>query len=103
MTKIEISDGNLAKREYGSASDESDEIRADKSDTADGAWLKARANRIKQLLGSGIVLGLIFWAAYILVSSKKIDSVEVLTFELTIALIICFALAIHLRRTRISS
>jgi hypothetical protein len=103
MTKIEISDGNLAKREYGSVSDESDEIRADKSDTADGAWLKARANRIKQLLGSGIVLGLIFWAAYILVSSKKIDSVEVLTFELTIALIICFALAIHLRRTRISS
>jgi hypothetical protein len=103
MTKIEISDGNLAKREYGSVSDESDEIRADKSDTADGAWLKARANRIKQFLGSGIVLGLIFWAAYILVSSKKIDSVEVLTFELTIALIICFALAIHLRRTRISS
>ena len=103
MTKIEISDGNLAKREYGSVSDESDEVRADKSDTADGAWLKARANRIKQLLGSGIVLGLIFWAAYILVSSKKIDSVEVLTFELTIALIICFALAIHLRRTRINS
>ena len=103
MTKIGISEGNLAKPEYGSVSDESDEIRADKSDTADGAWLKARAKRIKQLLGSGIVLGLAFWATYIVVSSKKIDSVEVLTFELTIALIICFALAIHLRRTRISS
>jgi hypothetical protein len=103
MTKIEISEGNLTTPEYESKSEESREIRADKPDVADWPWPKVKSRRSQQLVGSGIVLGLIFWAAYILVSSKKIDSVEVLTFELTIALIICFALAIHLRRTRISS
>jgi len=79
MTKIPISEGNATTPEYNSESEE----------------------RIQQLLGSGIVLGLIFWAAYIVVSSKKIDSVDVITFELTIALIICFAMAIHLRRASV--
>ena len=93
MTKIGINEGNLAKPQYGSVSDESYEIMADKSDTADGPWLKARAKRIKQLLGSGIVLVLAFWATYIVVSSKEMDSVDVIAFELTIATIICFAIA----------
>lgn len=101
MTKIGINEGNLAKPQYGGVSDESDEIRADKSDRADGSWLKARAKRIKQLLGSGIVLVLAFWATYIVVSSKEMDSVDVIAFELTIATIICFAIAEHLRRTSV--
>jgi len=101
MTKIGISEGNLTKPEYGSASDESDEIRADKSDTADGPWPKVRSTRVKQLLGSGIALVLSFWATYIVVSSKEMDSVDVIAFELTIATIICFAIAVHLRRTSV--
>ncbi|MGZ5561491.1 MAG: hypothetical protein ACXWER_03155 [Halobacteriota archaeon] len=102
MTRIKISEGNLAEPEYGSESKESGVIRADNPNTADWAWSKVRSKRIMQLLGSGIVLGLIFWAAYIVVSSKKIDSVDVLTFELTIAFIICFAIAVHLRRSSVS-
>jgi hypothetical protein len=102
MTRIRISQGNLAESEYGSESEESGEIRADKSNTADWVLSKARSKRIIQLLGSGIVVGLIFWAAYIVVSSKKIDSVDVITFELTIAVIICFAIAVHLRRSSVS-
>jgi len=101
MTKIEISEGNATTPEYDSESEESSEVRADKLDMADWIWPKVRSKRIQQLLGSGIILGLIFWAAYIVVSSKKIDSVDVITFELTIALIICFAMAIHLRRTSV--
>jgi hypothetical protein len=101
MTKIEISDGNLTKSESSSASDESDEIRAHNSDSAAGAWSNVRSKRFKQLLGSGIALVLAFWATYIVVSSKEIDSVDVITFELTIATIICFAIAVHLHRTSI--
>ena len=101
MTKIEISEGNVTKRDYESESEESGAIRADKPDITDWIGPKVRSKRIQQLVGSGIVLGLIFWAAYIVVSSKKIDSVDVITFEFTIALIICFALAIHLRRTSV--
>jgi hypothetical protein len=102
MTRIEISEQNLTGPEYGSESEESAEIGSDKLNTADWAWFKVRSKRVKQLLGSGIVLGLIFWAAYIVVSSKKIDSVDVITFELTIAIIICFAIAVHLRRSSVS-
>src|SRR5664279_1540396 len=102
MTKIGISEGNLAKPEYGSVSDESDEIRADKSDRADGSWLKARAKRIKQLLGSGIVLVLAFWATYIVVSSKEMDSVDVIAFELTIATLSLIHISEPTRRTPIS-
>ncbi|HEY5138009.1 MAG TPA: hypothetical protein VIJ25_01635, partial [Methylococcales bacterium] len=69
MTRIKISEGNLAAPEYGSESEESGEIRADKPNTADWVLSKFRSKRITQLLGSGIVLGLIFWAAYIVVSS----------------------------------
>ncbi len=101
MTKIGIIEGTLTKPEYGSVSDESDETRVDKLDTADGTWLKVRAKRIKQLLGSGIALVLAFWATYIVVSSKEMDSVDVIAFELTIAIIICFAIAVHLRRTSV--
>jgi hypothetical protein len=101
MTRIEISEGNLTEPEYGSDSEESSELRADKPKTADWAWSKVRSKRVMQLLGSGIVLGLIFWAAYIVASSKKIDSVDVITFELTIAVIICFAIAVHLRRSSV--
>jgi hypothetical protein len=101
MTKIEISEGNLAKPEYGGVSVESDEIIADKSDTADGAWLQARAKHFKQLVGSGIVLVLAFWATYIIVSSKEMDSADVIAFELTIVTIICCAIAVHLRRTSV--
>jgi hypothetical protein len=101
MTKIEISDGNFTKSESRSASDESDEIRADKSDSADRAWPKIRSKRFKQLLGSGIALVLAFWATYIVVSSKEIDSIDVIAFELTIATIICIAIAVHLRRTNV--
>jgi hypothetical protein len=101
MTKIGISEGNITKSEYSSASDESDGIRVDKSDTADGAWPKVRSKRIKQLLASGISLVLAFWATYIVASSKEMDSVDVIAFELTIATIICFAIAVHLRRTSV--
>jgi hypothetical protein len=102
MTRIEISEENLTEPEYGSESEERGEIRSDKLHTADWAWSKVRSKRVMQLLGSGIVLGLIFWAAYIVISSKKIDSVDVITFELTIAIIICFAIAAHLRRSSVS-
>jgi hypothetical protein len=102
MTKIEITDGNLTELEYSSEPEESGEIKAGKPNTADWAWSKVRSKRIMQLLGSGIVLGIIFWAAYIVVSSKKIDSVDVITFEITIAVIICFAIAVHLRRSSVS-
>src|SRR5665647_3314553 len=102
MTRIKISEGNLAEPEYGSESEESGEIRADKPNTADRVLSKVRSKRIIQLLVAGIVLGLIFCAAYIVVSSKKIDCVDVLTFELTIAVIICFAIAVHLRRSSVS-
>jgi hypothetical protein len=101
MTKIGISEGNITKSEYSSASDESDEIRVDKLDTADGSWPKVRSKRIKQLLASGIALVLAFWATYIVVSSKEMGSVDVIAFELTIATIICFAIAVHLRRTSV--
>jgi hypothetical protein len=101
MTKIPISEENVITPEYDSESEESGEVRADKPDRADWIWPKVRSKRIQQLLGSGVILGLIFWAAYIVVSSKTIDSVDVITFELTIALIICFAMAIHLRRTSV--
>lgn len=99
MTKIEISKDKLTESEYYSESEESVEIRADKPNTVDLAWPKIRSKRVMQLLGSGIVLGLIFWAAYIVVSGKKIGSIDVIIFELTIATIICFAIAMHLRRT----
>jgi hypothetical protein len=102
MTRIEISDENLTEHEYGSESEEIGEIKADKPNKADWAWPEVRSKRIMQLLGSGIVFGLIFWAAYIVVSSKEIDSVDVITFELTIAVIICFAIAVHLRRSSVS-
>jgi hypothetical protein len=102
MTKIEIREENLTEPEYGSKSEESGQIRADTLNTADWAWSKVRSKRIMQLLGSGIVLGLIFWAAYIVVSSKKIDGIDVIAFELTIATIICFAIAVHLRRSSVS-
>jgi hypothetical protein len=102
MTRIEISEENVTGPEYGSESEESAEIGSDKLHTADWAWSKVRSKRVMQLLGSGLVLGLIFWAAYIVVSSKKIDSVDVITFELTIAIIICFAIAVHLRRSSVS-
>jgi hypothetical protein len=102
MTKIEISEGKLPEYEYGSESEEIDEIRADKPNKADWAWPEVRSKRIMQLSGSGIVLGLIFWAAYIVISSKEIDSVDVITFELTIAVIICLAIAVHLRRSSVS-
>ncbi|MGZ4884261.1 MAG: hypothetical protein ACXV5H_04055 [Halobacteriota archaeon] len=101
MTKIEISEGNLTKLEYGGVPDESDETGVNESDMANSGWLKVRANRIKQLVGSGIVLVLVFWATYIVVSGKEMDSVDVIAFELTIATIICFAIAVHLRRTSI--
>jgi predicted signal transduction protein with EAL and GGDEF domain len=103
MTKISISEGSFAEPEYGSESEESVEIRAGKSDTAGKAWPKVRSKRITQVLGSGIVLLLSFWAAYIIVSGKKIDTVDVITFELTIVVIICFAIAMHLRRTSVRS
>jgi hypothetical protein len=102
MTRIEISEESVTEPEYGSESEERGEIRSDKLHTADWAWSKVGSKRVMQLLGSGIVLGLIFWAAYIVVSSKKIDSVDVITFELTIAIIICFAIAVHLRRSSVS-
>jgi hypothetical protein len=101
MTKIAISEGSFAEPEHGSESEESGEIRADKPNTVGRAWPKVRSKRNTQVLGSGIVLLLVYWAAYIIVSGKKIGTVDVITFELTIAVIICCAIAVHLRRTSI--
>jgi len=101
MTKIAISEGSFAESEYDSESEESRELSEDKPNTAGRAWPKVRSKRITQVLGSGIVLLLIYWAAYIIVSGKKINTVDVITFELTIVVIICLAIAVHLRRTSV--
>jgi hypothetical protein len=101
MTKIEISEGDLAETAYRSESDEGSETRAGKPNISDWAWRKVRSKRITQLLGAGIVLGLILWAAYIVASRKKFDSVDVITFELTITVIVCVAIAVHLRRSSV--
>jgi hypothetical protein len=101
MPKIEIREGTWTELEYGSESEESGQKRAHKPNKVEWTWPKVRSKRIMQLLGSGIVLGFIFWAAYIVVSSKKIDSVDVIIFELAVATIICCAIAVHLRHTSV--
>jgi hypothetical protein len=98
MTKIEITEGDLAGAPHGTEPDKGSEKRQGKPNVTEWAWLKVRSKRVTQLLGATIISALILWAAYIIAANKKIDSVDVITFELTITVIICLAIAVRLNR-----
>jgi hypothetical protein len=99
MTKIEIAEGDLAEAPYGTGSDEDSEKRVGKLNITKWAWSKVRSKRVTQFLGVTIISALILWTAYIIAANKKIDSVDVITFELTITVIICLAIAAHLNHS----